>query len=184
VTVVIHKKVKDKPPEEVSITIAATDPAETIEPTVGPLLGAAPAPVTCPDNAVPGPDGKCPEKPLPPPPPKKSRTDRALGITALIGSGVALIGGLTLWNEKSKKQGDIDDADPMTVAQFQALKDLEDDAGKKALYGNVLVFGAVAAGVVGIYLLRRDRKAQRDAVMVTPTVTPTSAGVLITVGAR
>jgi len=119
-----------------------------------------------------------------PPPPRRSRTDRALGITALIGSGVLLLGGLTLWNEKSKQQKDIDDLPTETVDDFNRLKELEDEAGKKALYGNLLVFGAVAAGVVGYYLIRRDRKKQRDTVMVTPAVTPTSAGVLITIGAR
>lgn len=182
VEVVIRKKVKDKPPEEVTITLPATDAPETIEPTIRPLLGGA-LPVTCPDNAVPGPDGTCPEKVLPPPPPRRARTDRALGIASLIGSGVLLIGGLTLWNEKSKKQDAIDAAPTNTLADFQALEALEDDAGKDALYGNLLMLGAVAAGAVGVYLIRRDRKTQRDAVMVTPAVTPTSAGVWITIGA-
>ncbi|MBA2542728.1 MAG: hypothetical protein H0V17_23995 [Deltaproteobacteria bacterium] len=183
VTVVIRKKVKEAPPEDVTTTIAATDPGEKIEPAIGPLFGTKPI-VTCPDNAIPGPDGTCQPKEQLPPPKRQARTDRALGITALIGSGVLLIGGLTLWNEKSKKQGDIDDLPTNTVDDFQRLEALEDDAGKKALYGNLLVFGAVAAGVVGFYLIRRDRRQQRDAVIVTPTVTPTSAGVLITIGAR
>lgn len=179
VEVVVRKKVADKPPEEVIATMAATDPADKVEPAIGPMLG--PATPICPDNAAPGPDGKCPDKVAPP---KRKRTDRALGIASLIGSGVLLLGGLTLWNEKSKKQ-DLIDAHPTdTLADFQALEVLEEDAGKDALYGNLLVLGAVAAGALGIYLIRRDRKAQRDAVMVTPAVTPTSAGVWITIGAR
>jgi hypothetical protein len=185
VEVVIRKKVKDKPPEDVTTTLELTDPADNVEATLSPMFGVQPV-VTCPDNAVPGPDGKCPEAvlPPPPPPPKRARTDRALGIAALIGSGVLLVGGLSLWNEKSKKQDSIDEAPTNTLADFQRLEALEDDAGKDALYGNLMILGAIGAGVAGYYLFRRDRRAQRDAVMVTPTVTPTSAGVMITIGAR
>jgi len=126
-------------------------------------------------------DGTCGPQPLPKQK-QKPRTDRVLGIAALIGGGVLLIGGLTLWNEKSKKQDQIDAAPTDTLADLEALEALEDNAGKKATAGNLLMVGAIGATVVGIWLLRRDRRAQRE-VRVTPVVTPTSAGVMLTIGA-
>jgi uncharacterized protein HemX len=137
--------------------------------------------VTCADNAAPGPDGRCPEKPVvvapatkPPP-----RTDRAVGIAALIGSGVALIAGLSLWNEKSKKQDQINNAPTDDADDFANLVLLEDQAGKNALYGNLLVLGAIGLGYVGYYFLKRDRKAQQRDVMVAPVPVPGGAGVMI-----
>lgn len=186
VELVIRKKEKDKEVEEVTTMVTSIpvgpEPAN-LGADIQRLLGGTAVVVTCPDNALPGPDGKCPEKPPVVTAKKKSRTDRALGVTALIGAGVLMIGGLTLWNEKSKKQDQIDAAPTATLEDFQDLEILEDDAGKKALYGNLLVLGAIGATAVGIWLLRRDRKAQRDAVMVTPTITPTGAGVMLTIGA-
>ncbi len=184
VQLVIRKIEKEKPPVEVTLGVAAIGepPAELDPVAMRPLTGKEPV-VVCPADTDTAPDGSChPKTPIKPI--KKARTDRALGIAALIGGGVLMIGGLTLWNEKSKKQDQIDAAPTETVRDFQDLKILEDDAGKKATYGNLMVLGALGATAVGIWLLRRDRKAQREAVLVTPTVTPTGAGVWITIGAH
>ena len=186
VELVIRKKEKDKAPEEVTTTVTSIpvgpEPAN-LGGDVEKLLGGTTPAVTCPDDALPGPDGKCPEKvTTPEQPKKKARPERVIGISVLVGAGVLMIAGLTQWNEKSKKQDQIDAAPTDTLQQIQALEQLEDEAGKKALYGNLLVLGALGATAVGVWFLYKDRKAQRDAVMVTPTVTPTRAGVMLTIG--
>lgn len=173
---VITKQEKDKPAVTATQTITTTDPK--LDPVAMREITGKPAPVTCMGNAMPQPDGTCREQPK-----KKPRTERIIGISVLVGAGLFAIGGLTQWNEKSKKQQLIDDAPTNTLADFQALEALEDDAAKKATAGNLLMLGAVAAASVGVYLLYRDRKAQRE-LTVTPAVTPTSAGVLVTIGAR
>jgi hypothetical protein len=176
VELVITKQEKDKPAVTATQTINAAD--AKLDPVAMREITGKPAPVTCMGNAMPQPDGTCREQPK-----KKPRTERIIGISVLVGAGLFAIGGLTQWSEKSKKQELIDEAPTNTLADFQALEALEDDAAKKATAGNLLMLGAVAAASVGVYLLYRDRKAQRE-ITVTPTASSTGAGVLVTIGAR
>lgn len=180
VVVVVHKKVKGTDPEEVTATIAPTDPADKVEPVVAPLIGkpgSAPPPITCPDNAVPGSDGKCPEKQLPIPP-KQPRPYRNYAIVAWVGAGVALLAGLGMWSSASKLQDDIDATpDPTTLDQFNALKDTEDRASSRAWTGNFLVVAGLGLGYLGFHFYRKDRRMLRDSAAVPPPTTVAPAPV-------
>ena len=170
---VVTKVEKGKPAVTVRQRLSPTGELDAA--TMQPITG-KPVPVTCLGDSIPQVDGTCRAKPR-----QRPRTDRVLGISILVGAGLLMIGGLSQWNEKAKKQDQIDAAPTETLADFQRLQALEDDAASKATAGNLLVLGALAATAGGIWLLHRDRKAQR-ALTITPTVSPTSAGVLLTIG--
>jgi hypothetical protein len=173
VVVVVRKKVKGKDPEEVTTTIAPTDPADKIEPAITPLIGKGVV-VTCPDNAVPGPDGKCPEKLLPIPP-KQPRPYRNYAILAGIGASVLLLSGFAMWSSESKLQGEIDDAPPpTTVDEFTALKDKEDRASSRAWFGNFLVASSIGVGYLTYRFWRKDRRMMRES-STAPTTAPVPA---------
>lgn len=170
VELVVTKVEKGKPAVVTTQLVAG----EQLDPAAMREITGKPVPVTCTGNAIPQADGTCRAQPRP-----KPRTERVLGISILVGAGLLAIAGLTQWNEKSNKQKQIDAAPTETLADFQNLERLEDDAASKATAGNLLMLGALGATAAGIWLLRRDRKAQRDAMHVTPAVTPTSAGVVL-----
>jgi hypothetical protein len=173
---VVTKVEKGKP------AITATQPlspsGELDAAAIRTITGKPAAPATCSGEAMPQADGTCLARPK-----AKPRTERVIGISLLVGAGLLMLGGVTQWSAKSKKQDQIDAAPTATLADFQALQALEDDAASKATTGNLLVLGALALTATGIWLLRRDRKAHRE-LSITPTVTPTSAGVLLTIGVR
>ncbi len=178
VKVVVRKKVKDKDPEEVTTTIEATDTPDKIEPAIRPLVGGAVATpvVTCPDNATPGPDGKCPEVPVKPK--KPVNTTRVLTIAGMIGGGVLVIGGLGMWSSANSLQGEIDDAPtPMDSGDFSSLKDKEDKASSRAWTGNLLVVGGLALAGYSFYRFRKTGKTSDT--VVAPTPVPGGAGVMI-----
>lgn len=177
VELVVKKQEKGKP-EVITTQLVATTGEPVLDATaLEPITGKRAQ--VCAADAIPQADGSCLARPRPRP-----RPQRVLGISILVGAGLLMIGGLTQWNEKSKKQDQIDRAPTNTLSDFQALEALEDEAASKALTGNVLMVAALGATVAGVWLLRRDRRAQRETLKVTPVVTPTSAGVVLTIGAR
>jgi len=169
IKVVVRKKLKDKDPEEVTTTLQPADPADKIEPVVQPLVGGpVTPPVTCPDSATPGPDGKCPvEKPKK----KPVNQARVLSTAGMIAGGVLVLAGFGSWSSASGLQGDIDDSPtPMTSNDFDRLKDLEDRASSRAWTGNVLVVGGLALAGYSYYRFRKAKRA--DTTTVTPTPVP------------
>ena len=187
VTVVVRRKVKDAPPRELGATLGIQDSPDRVEPALFPLFsGNGPIePVknpNVPDGKLPDgklPDGQLPDgtrpdgsQPLPMPPPPS----RGFAIAATAGGGLLVLVGLALWSSKSSLQDDIDNHPTDTVSDFRALRELEDKAGSRALTGNVLVFGGLALGGVGTWLLLRDRKPRR----MTVTPTPVEGGATLT----
>ncbi len=185
IDVVIHRKVAGKDPEDVTTTLAPTDPPDRVESAVTPLFGGtAPPPPTCPDNAVPNPDGSCPA--APPPPPTVSNTNRAIAIGATIGAGVFVIGGIGAWQSERNLQGQIDNHPTDTLADFQDLASLEDRASSRAWIGNALIVVGAGLGYVAYRFWKKDRaerQAAREQLMVTPVATPGGAAVVLTYGA-
>jgi hypothetical protein len=108
--------------------------------------------------------------------------ERKLGVAFGAGGVIALAVGLSLWSSASGLQDQIDAAPDGTLAQINSLKDLEDRAGSKALWGNVFFVVGVAAIGVGGYFLWKDHK-NRSAT-VAPVPTEDGAGMTLVLGGR
>lgn len=115
----------------------------------------------------------------PPPVDKPSAPGRTRGILLAAGGGVAVILGVVLWANVSSTQDEIDAANPADADDFRALEEKEDKAQRNAIIGDVLVVAGVAVAAWGAWTIYKSRES---AVTVTPTATPTSAG--ITIGGR
>lgn len=198
VTIVVHRTGDKQGPQQLSTTIAATDSPDRADAALLPLFtGAATQPVdppTPPDRTDPegpeenplGPEEPTPpleEKPLPEVPPQRSSKDRSMGIVMGIGGGAMFLIGLALWSSASSLQDEIDGHPTVTRDDFAELEDLEGKASTRAWLGNIAVVGGLALGGYGGYLLWRDRKAQRSAV-VAPRPTENAPGVLLLLRGR
>jgi hypothetical protein len=108
--------------------------------------------------------------------------ERKLGVAFAAGGVIALVVGFSLWSSAGGLQDQIDRAPNDTLSEIQALKDLEDRAGSKALWGNVFVFVGLAAAGVGGYFFWKDHK-NRNAT-VAPVPTENGAGMTLVLGGR
>jgi hypothetical protein len=108
--------------------------------------------------------------------------ERKLGVAIGAGGVIVFVIGLAMWNSASNLQDDIDGHDDETAADIQALKDLEDEAGNKALIGNLLVFTGLAAAAVGGYFLWKDHKNR--SMTVTPAPAEAGTGMTLVLGGR
>lgn len=102
----------------------------------------------------------------------------------IAGGGVALIGvgGFFLFSA-ADKQDEIDGSSPETLADFQALEELEDQAASRALVGNILVGAGVVAVGAGVWLIIKQLRAEpdRDAVALSPALFDHGVGLSLTV---
>jgi len=105
-----------------------------------------------------------------------STKERKLGVAFLAGGVISLVIGFSLWSGASSLQDDIDDHPKSTIAEIEDLKELEDRAGSKALWGNVFVVIGLAASGVGGYFLWKDRKNRQAAATVAPVAPDGNAG--------
>jgi len=105
-------------------------------------------------------------------------TERKVAIALFAGSGISIAIGLSLWSGANGLQDDIDSHPTTTRAQIDDLKDVEDRAASKALWGNVLVFGGLAIAGAGAYFLYKDHK-RRSEPMLAPAPAPTGAGMTL-----
>lgn len=154
------------PRTQVSV-ISETDPAEQAESGMEPLF-TADADTLGSDTNTGGAGSADPARPN-----FFSTTERKLGVAFLAGSVLSLVIGFSLWSGASSLQRDIDERPTNTLAEINTLKELEDEAGGKALWGNVFVVLGLAAGAAGGYFLWKDRK-NRNATTIIPA--PTEAG--------
>lgn len=99
--------------------------------------------------------------------------ERKLGVAFGAGGVVSFLIGFSMWSRAGKLQDEIDSHPDRTLADINNLKELEDRAAGKALWGNVFVVLGLAATGVGGYFLWQDRKNRRAAA-VTPA--PVEAG--------
>jgi hypothetical protein len=109
-------------------------------------------------------------------------TERKLGVGFGAGGVIALVVGLSLWSSAGGLQDQIDGAPDGTLAQIEALKDLEDRAASKALWGNVFFFAGVAAVGIGGYFFWKDHKNRSTT--VAPVPTEDGAGMTLVLGGR
>ena len=169
-TVTIRRaSVADDPPKETTATVQQGDTADKADAALGPAFG---------QQTV------VPDQPPPPPPPEEPKgppvdhTRRNIGIACATGGGVVFLIGLALWASASSTQDDIDSAPTMTAKQLVALRDLEDKAQRYAIGGDFMIVAGLALGGYGAWVLYKDHKEKQN-VIVTPTVTPTAAGVSV-----
>jgi hypothetical protein len=108
--------------------------------------------------------------------------ERKLGVAFAVGGVVAIALGLSFWSSAGNLQDEIDAAPDATLAQIQALRDLEDRAASKALWGNVFFVVGVAAAGVGGYFFWQDHK-NRSAT-VAPVPTEDGTGMTLVLGGR
>lgn len=121
-------------------------------------------------------------------PPEVDRGSRLSRVRAYswitAGAGVALIatGGLFLVGA-GNKQDDIDSSPADSLADFQKLESLEDDAESQAMWGNVLLLSGVAAVGVGatLILVQMRSGADEESVALAPAAFDHGAGVTLTV---
>jgi hypothetical protein len=157
-------------PREVVATLASTDSPEKVEPSLLPLFNNGP--IEAPPPIEPPP-------PIETPPPERSapvdHRKRNVAIACIAGGSALFVIGLLSWSAASDLQDQIDDFQPMTVAQFETLKELEDRATSRAWIGNLLVLGGLALGGYGGYALYKDRQGR--SATVAPVVTSDGAAV-------
>ena len=97
------------------------------------------------------------------------------------GAGMMLVGGLLLLAADGV-QGDVDSAPTESVADLEALVDLEAKGRRYARWGSTfLVVGAVATAVGAVLVVRQGRSAEESTVTVTPSVSGDSVGLTLTV---
>jgi hypothetical protein len=163
-TITVNRVSSSDEPKTQSGVIAESDDGATAEAKLEPLF--APATATDTGSSELGSGSGSAETPGS----KRSFFDtreRKLGVAFAAGGVLSLVMGFAFWSSASGLQDDIDAAPTMTLAQIEALKDLEDKAGSKALWGNIFVVVGLAATGVGGYYLWKDRKNRKNAI-VTP----------------
>lgn len=183
IKVVVKRVQKGSEPQVAETSIAATDSADKAEPGIEAAFSEAkpaePPPPVEPPPAV--------EPPKERPRPTKGiaffdTKERIMGVAFGAGGVIAIAVGISFWVGKSEIQGQIDDHPTNTLADFQQLEDLEDQAGEKALLGNVFVGLGIVLGGASAYMFYRDSKNREAAVSAQPTEAGT--GAVITYGGR
>lgn len=176
ITVVATRYRKGKPARRLTVTQAASEPPNAIEPQLLPVFGNDPLP-TDPTTTT----TTTTEEPVPAPQPEggPSKRERNIWIGVTAGGGVLLALGLALWAQAKSLQDDIDSAPTNTAADFDRLADLEDRASSRAWTGNVFVVAGFAVAGYGGYRLWKYFKTRN--VTVTPVPTEGGAAVTLTI---
>lgn len=178
-TVIVTRASAGSAPKSQISVIRETDSGEQAEGNLGPLFTTS-ADVPHDSSGSAG-SGSATGRPRP-----KSNffdtRERKLGVAFAAGGVIALAIGISLWSGASGLQDQIDSAPDGTLAQIEALKDLEDRAGSKALWGNVFFVVGLAAAGVGGYFLWQDHK-NRGAT-VAPVPTEDGTGMTLVLGGR
>lgn len=195
VTLVVTRYAKGKERREQTMRIGTNEPASKVEVELLPVFSSEPMPDQAPDsgpvpdgapdpNATTGPDG------APPPPggdgapgpvdtgPTESRREHNIAIAITAGGGVLFALGLALWSQAGNLQDDIDGHPTNTLADFQALDELEGKASARAWAGNLFVLAGLAVAGYGGWRLYQDHEAHQT-VTVTPTPVAGGAGVTL-----
>lgn len=157
-----------------------TDPAEQAEEGMAPLF----APIDAAGSGSAAGSGEGSGSASVPAPTFFSTTERKLAVGFFAGGVISLVIGLSLWSSASSLQSDIDDDPRSTLAEINALKEKEDEAGGKALWGNIFVVLGIAAGGVGGYFLWKDKKNRENATTITPQPTEAGTGMTFVVRGR
>lgn len=145
-----------------------SEPAPTTAPAALPPPTAEPAPIS---NAYPPPMviDTPPRSPLP--------------LVGAITGGAFVLIGFMCWGKAGSLQSEIDDAPSQTVADFDAITELERQADSYAGVGNLLFLGgAILGGISAYYLIKNKRKRASTTAQISPALFDHGAGVVLTIG--
>ena len=114
----------------------------------------------------------------------RSSTREKLPVIGMVGGGAMALIGFMLWGKAGDINDEIDAAPTRTLADLQALADLEGRGSSYAGWGNVMFLGGAVLGGVSTYYFLKDRKRARRAssARVMPTVFDHGAGIALTIG--
>lgn len=159
-------------------SISETDTGDKAERGIEPVFG-APIETVGSGSAV----GSGSETPLPRPKHNFFDTkERKLGIGLAAGGVIALAIGISFWSSKSDLQEQIDNHPRDSLPELLALRDLEDRAGSKAMWGNIMVGLGLGLGAAGAYFLYKDH--QNRSATVTPAPVEAGTGMTLVLGGR
>jgi len=193
ITLVVTRYAKGKERREQTMQLATDEPASRVEVELLPVFSTEPMPDQAPDpvgpdTAGPTPDPNAPNAGTVPgsgtpvdPGPKESRRERNIAIAITAGGGVVLALGFALWSQAGNLQDDIDSHPRNTLADFQALEDLESQASSRAWAGNAFVLAGLVVAGYGGWRLYQDHKSHQH-ITVTPTPVEGGGGVTLTWG--
>lgn len=134
------------------------------------------------DDPLPAAESSSPTTPPPGAPvdaPPPSRKWQKIGMG--VGAGLVLLS-FVMWTGASGKQEEIDNAPTNTPADFQRLRDLEDEADGLAGGGNLFFIAGVALTAVSAYYFWKKGRVARTRAAIVPTAFPHGAGVVLTWG--
>jgi hypothetical protein len=112
-----------------------------------------------------------------------SRTTK-IGIATFAGGVVLTTVGVVLWSKASNLEDDIQSAPNRTQDEVDALLEMEQDADRYALFGNITFVAGLAVAGVGAYFVWRGHRERSSAhARITPMVLGGGGGVVFTWGA-
>lgn len=182
-TVTVHRAAANTPAVVQTLAIADSATGDAAQAQLEPAFGSAPPAATAggpadvpADGAAPAPGQAEPNRNF------FDTRERKLGVGLAGGGVLALVIGLSLWSAKSDLQRRIDNHPSRTLDDLNDLTALEDRAGSRALWGNVMVVLGLGLGGAGVYFLYKDHK-NRSAT-VTPAPVEAGTGMSVVVSGR
>jgi hypothetical protein len=178
-TVVVYRATPDTVPTARTAVIAETDTGDKAEPVLAPAFGLSSA-----TAETAGTDGGSVTATTEPQPRGNffDTRERRIGFGLAGGGVIAAVIGFSLWASASSMIDQIEDHPRTTLAQFQDLQELEDRAGTRALWGNILVGVGVGLGVVGGWYLYKDH--QKRGATLAPAPAEAGTGMTLVFAGR
>jgi hypothetical protein len=180
-TVTVHRVTQGTPRNTQVSMISESDSGDKIEPGIEPVFGPAGAGSDVGSGSAIG-SGSETRSRVRPKGNFFDTTERKLGVGLAAGGVIAFAIGISFWTSKSDLQDQIDNHATRSLTDLKALHDLEDRAGSKAMWGNIMVGLGLGLGAAGAYFLYKDHQNRRTT--VTPAPVEAGTGMTLVLGGR